>query len=110
MPCTPAVNASTGPGRAPWITEMGMEVPSSPGRGAIRIVPDALVPGAAVTGPTVKASRVDIVRGEYPKAAFACTRGIYTETRRNGENGEIPTCCNVPERPDRPRFARYRGR
>src|SRR5688500_12661646 len=52
-PCTPAISASTGPGFAPWMTETGTLVPSSPGRAAIRMEPDAVVPGAAATGPTV---------------------------------------------------------
>jgi hypothetical protein len=40
---------------------MGIEVPSSPARGAMWIVPDAVVPLAAVTGPTVNDSRVAVI-------------------------------------------------
>ena len=50
-PCTPAISASTGPGFVPWTMLMGMVVPSSPGRAGTVSVPDAVVPGAAVTGP-----------------------------------------------------------
>src|SRR5687767_8972559 len=52
-PWTPATSARTGPGFVPWTTLIRSVVPSSPGRGEIVIVPDATLPGCAVTGPTV---------------------------------------------------------
>jgi len=60
-PWMPATSASTGPGRAPWTTVIGMNVPpSAPAATSIRPVAD--VPGAAVTSPIEKAVCADAAR------------------------------------------------
>ena len=53
-PWTPAVSASVGPGRAPWMMLIGMVVPSSLAPPEIVSVPDTVVPGGADRAPIVK--------------------------------------------------------
>ena len=49
LPSAPAPDRAL----APWMMLIGIDVPSSlPARGATVSVPEAMVPGAAVTGPT----------------------------------------------------------
>ncbi|MCX6550968.1 MAG: hypothetical protein NTY02_08185, partial [Acidobacteria bacterium] len=50
-PWVPATSTSTGPGFAPWMIEIGMVVPASPGPAGTFRSPDTSVPGAAVIPP-----------------------------------------------------------
>src|SRR5262245_49750694 len=53
VPWLPATNATTGPGRAPWITATGMASAESEPAGT-GMMPVAVVPRCAVAVPTVK--------------------------------------------------------